>query len=72
MLRGQNQIPSCCLAVMLSPPKLWVAKLWVAGDAQVVKFFFKHGHVAYQIKEDDKQNRIQENFHPRVKLVTLG
>ena len=21
MLRGQNQIPSCCLSVMLSPPK---------------------------------------------------
>ena len=26
---------------------------------------FKHGHVAYQIDGDDKQNR-------RVKLVTLG
>ena len=37
------------------------------------KVIFKHGHVAYQIDEDDKQNRIvQVNFHPRVKLVTLG
>ena len=30
-------------------------------------FFLKHGHVAYQIDGDDKQN-----FHPRVKVVTLG
>ena len=34
--------------------------------------FFKHGHVAYQIDKDDEQNRMQEKFHPRVKLVTLG
>ena len=25
-------------------------------------FFFKHGHVAYQINEDDKQNRMQVKF----------
>ena len=36
------------------------------------KFFFKHGHVAYQIDWDDEQNRMQVTFHPRVKLVTLG
>ena len=38
------------------------------------KIIFKHGHVAYQIKRDDEQNRMQVNFsfHPRVKLVTLG
>ena len=35
-------------------------------------FFFKHGHVAYQIDKDDEQNRMQVKFHPRVKLVTLG
>ena len=48
--------------------------LWGAGSAQVVKknFFFKHGHVAYQINKDEKQNRMQVNFYPRVKLVTLG
>ena len=34
--------------------------------------FFKHGHVAYKIAGDDKQNRMLVNFHPRVKLVTLG
>ena len=36
--------------------------------------FFKHGHVAYQIDGDEEQNRmkVQFNFHPRVKLVTLG
>ena len=25
-------------------------------------YFFKHGHVAYQIDGDDKQNRIQVNL----------
>ena len=25
-------------------------------------FFFKHGHVAYQIEEDDEQNRMYVNF----------
>ena len=36
-------------------------------------FFFKHGHVAYQIDGDDEQNGMQVKFHhPRVKLVTFG
>ena len=26
------------------------------------KIIFKHGHVAYQIDEDDKQNRMQVKF----------
>ena len=30
--------------------------------AQVVKKNFKHGHVAYQIDEDDEQNRMKVNF----------
>ena len=29
-------------------------------------FFFKHGHVAYQIDEDDEQNRMQ------VKILSNG
>ena len=34
-----------------------------AGGAQGVKiYFFKHGHVAYQIDGDDKQNRMQVKF----------
>ena len=35
-----------------------------AGGAQGVKniFFFKHGHVAYQINGDDEENRMQVNF----------
>ena len=33
------------------------------GDAQgVKKYFFKHGHVVYQIDEDDEQNRMQVKF----------
>ena len=48
--------------------------LWGTGGAQGVKsiFFFKHGHVAYQIDGDDEHNRMKINFHPRVKLMTLG
>ena len=36
--------------------------LWGAGGAQEVKKKFKHGHVAYQIDGDDKQNRMQVTF----------
>ena len=37
--------------------------LWGTGGAKGVKlFFFKHGHVAYQIDGDDKQNRMQVTF----------
>ena len=33
-----------------------------AGGAQDQKFFFKHGHVAYQIDGDDEKNRMQVKF----------
>ena len=33
-----------------------------AGSAQGVKKNFKHGHVAYQITGDDKQNRMQVKY----------
>ena len=33
-----------------------------AGGAQGVNFFFKHGHVAYQIDGDDEHNRMQVKF----------
>ena len=36
--------------------------LWGTGGAQGIDFFFKHGHVAYQIEGDDKQNRMQVTF----------
>ena len=37
--------------------------LWGAGGAQESKFFFfKHGHVVYQIYGDDEQNRTQVKF----------
>ena len=52
-------------------PKGW--DFGVLGVPRWSKFiFFNHGHVAYQIEEDDKQNRMQVNFYPRVKLLTLG
>ena len=38
--------------------------LWGAGGAQggQKNFFFKHGHVAYQIDGDDEQNKMQVKF----------
>ena len=38
--------------------------LWGAGGAQGVKnfFFFKHGHVVYQINGDGEQIRMQVKF----------
>ena len=40
-------------------PQGW--DLGALGGAQEVKkkFFFKHGHVVYQIDGDDEQNRMQ-------------
>ena len=45
----------------------WVMPQWWDFGALGVprgpkKFFFKHGHVAYQIDGDDKQNRMQVKF----------
>ena len=39
-----------------------VVGLWGAGGPQGVIFFFKHGHVAYQIDGDDEQNRMHIKF----------
>ena len=36
------------------------------------KFFFKHGHVAYQIDEDDEQNRMQVIFSSLGQTGDLG
>ena len=32
------------------------------GSAKGGHFFYKHGHVAYQIEGDDEQNRMQVPF----------
>ena len=45
----------------------WViAQVWDFGALGVPrwskKVIFKHGHVAYQIDEDDEQNRMQVKF----------
>ena len=36
------------------------------------KFFFKHGHVAYQIDGDDEQNRMQVKFLSKGQTGDLG
>ena len=38
----------------------------------VKKIIFKHGHVAYQINEDDKQNRMQVKFSSYGQTGDLG
>ena len=43
--------------------------LWCPGGQF---FFFKHGHVAYQIDGDDKQNRMQVTFSSYGKTGDLG
>ena len=35
---------------------------WGVGGGGQKFIFFKHGHVAYQIDEDEEQNRMQVNF----------
>ena len=41
-------------------PQGWVGVRGTGGAKGVKKnFFFKHGHVAYQIDRDDEQNRMQ-------------
>ena len=49
-------------------------RLWGAGGAEGVRifFFFKHGHVAYQIDGDDKQNRMQVKFSSKGQTGDLG
>ena len=42
------------------------------GDAQGVNFVFKHGHVAYQIDGNGKQNRMQVKFLPQGQTGELG
>ena len=46
--------------------------LWGAGGAQGQTFFFKHGHVAYQIDRDDEQNRMQVIFSSWGETGDLG
>ena len=47
--------------------------LWGTEGAQgVKKNFFKHGHVAYQIDGDDKQNRVQVTFSSSGQTGDLG
>ena len=45
--------------------------LWGAGGAQGV-FFFKHGHVVYQIDGHDRQNRMQVKFSSLGQTGDLG
>ena len=39
-----------------------VGLLGTGGAQGVNNYFFKHGHVAYQIDRDDEQNRMQVTF----------
>ena len=48
------------------------AGLWGARGAQGGQFFFKHGHVVYQIDKDDEQNRMQVKFLSECQTGDLG
>ena len=56
----------------------WVMRLmpqvWDFGSPGVPSgsFFIKHGHVAYQIDGDDKQNRMQVKFLSSGQTGDLG
>ena len=44
-------------------PQGWdFGALGVLGGSNIFFFFFKHGHVAYQIDGDDEQNKMQVTF----------
>ena len=48
---------------------------WDFGSLGVPRgsiFFFNHGHVAYQINGDDKQNRVQVTFSSQGQTGDLG
>ena len=69
-MKDTNHIRRDFYSVAWAMPQGWdFWALWVPGWSV---FFFKHGHVAYQINRDEKQNRMKVKFYPRVKLVTLG
>ena len=50
----------------------WVGLRGTGGAQGVNKFFFKHGHVAYQIDGDDKQNKMQVTFSSGGQTGDLG
>ena len=52
-------------------PQGW--EFWALGVPRwSKKVIFKHGHVAYQIDEDDEQNRMQVNFLSYGQIGDLG
>ena len=42
------------------------------GGAEGVNFFFKHGHVEYQIDDDDEQNRMLVKLASYVQTSDIG
>ena len=69
-MKDTKQIRRDFYSVASVMPQGW--DFWALGCPGGQKlFFFKHGHVTYQIDEYDEQNRMQVFFHSRVKLVTL-
>ena len=69
-MKGAKHISQDFHSVTLVMPQGGTLGRWVGPKGSY--FFFKHGHVAYQIDGNDKQNKMQVQFYPRVKLVTLG
>ena len=55
-MKDTNHIRQDLHSVTLVMPQEW--DFGALGGAQWVNFFFKYGHVAYQIDRDDKQNKM--------------
>ena len=58
---------------ILSPgscPRVGTLGHWGCPGGQKI-IFFKHGHVAYQIDRDDKENRIQVKFSSKGQIGDL-
>ena len=50
-------------SVTLVTPHGWdFGALGMPRGGQKIVFFFKHGHVAYQIDRDDEQNKMQVKY----------
>ena len=69
-MKDTKQIRRDFHAVAWVMPQGWDFGGW---GAQVVNFFFfKHGHVAYQIDEDDEKNRMQVKYSSWGQTGDLG
>ena len=64
--------PTLCLLSHIKDTKPIRRDLWGWGCPGGQTFLFKHDHMAYQIDEDEKQNRMQVKFSTKGQTGDLG